>query len=311
MAPETATVSSAKAANIYSKTFGIYAKNFGKLFLVFVIFITILAIPLFIFLPSYVAKINESVQAFDALAMYMVAYMLTSLIAPIAKMVVMMCAIGVFAAPFAMGMAGRIISEAMEGRNVTFAEGVRWTGANYKKMLSAYAVYYAAFGIYAYVCFAGLTGLMASSHVIVEVWFYPVIFILAGGLVALLLGTVFVPFGVIDEDKGCIKALGSSFRVMYGWRFLKNFGAILASFGIAAGFALAMQLPYFYPFLFKSQDSSRFNNFIAFVNNLSGDIVYIIFAIAVYSLAGIFLYIFSYHVYRDAKRMRAGRGGSL
>ena len=306
-----ATMSNKKTENIYSDTFSIYAKNFGQLFLVFVIFIIVLAIPLFIFLPAYVAKINESVQAFDALAMYMVAYMLTSLIAPIAKMIVMMCAIGVFVSPFAMGMAGKIIADGMEGKKRSFSESFKWTSQNYKRLLSAYAVYYALIGVFAYAAFIGMTGLMESSHVIVEVWLYPVIVMLVGGGIALLLGTVFVPFCVIDQNKSGVHALGASFKAMYSRRFVKNFLSILAGFGITVGIALLAQMPYFCPFLIKSQNSSRFNNFIAFVNNLTSDVGYIIFAIVVYALVGIFLYIFSYHVFRSAKLGRTGRGGSL
>lgn len=307
MAP--ATKSNKQAAGIYSKTFNIFTNNFGKLFLIFVLFIAVLAIPLFIFLPSYVAKINESVQGVDALAMYMVAYMLTSLILPIAQMIVMMCAIGVFAAPYAMGIAGRIIAEGMEGKSSPLIENFKWAGRNYTKLLSAYALYYALFGIYAVLCYIILTGLMSSSHVIVEVWFNPVLIMLAVGFFVLLLGTVFVPFGVIDGKKSGLRALGSSFRIMYSRSFFKSFFSLLAGTGIAAGFAFLAQLPYFYPFLIKSQNSSRFNNFISFVNNLSGDIVYILIAIVIYALAGVFLYIFAYNTYRTAKSLRAGLGG--
>ncbi len=305
MAP--ATKPSNQAAGIYSKTFDIYARNFGKLFLIFVLFITVLAIPLFIFLPAYVAKINESVQAFDALAMYMVVYMLTSLILPIAQMIVMMCTIGVFAAPYALGMAGKIISESMAGKTSPVLENFKWTSRNYKKLLSAYSVYYALFGVFAMMCYVILTGLMSSSHVIVEVWFNPVLIMLIGGFFALLLGTVYVPFNVIDSKKSGFRALGSSFRIMYSRSFLKSFINLVAGLGIAVGFVFLAQLPYFYPFLIKTPDSSRFNNFIAFVNNLSGDIIYILFAIVIYSLAGVFLYIFAYNTYRGA--LPAGRGG--
>jgi hypothetical protein len=307
MAPTTQP--SNQAAGIYSKTFNIYARNFGKLFLIFVLFISVLAIPLFIFLPAYVAKINESVQAFDALAMYMVVYMLTSLIAPIAQMIVMMCAIGVFAAPYAMGIAGKIISDGMEGESSPLIENFIWAGRNYKKLLSAYAIYYALFGVFAILCYIILTGLMASSHVIVEFWFNPVLVMLIAGLCVLLLGTVYVPFGVIDGKKGGLRSVGSSFKIMYSKSFLTSFANLLASLGIVVGFVFLAQLPYFYPFLIKHPDSSRFNNFIAFVNNLSSDIIYILFAIVIYSLAGVFLYIFAYNTYRSAKSLLAGRGG--
>ncbi len=296
--------------NFFTETFGVYTRNFGKLFLVFVLFITILAIPLFIFLPSYVAKINESVQGLDALAMYMVAYMLTSLILPIAQMIVMMCAIGVFVAPFALGIAGKIISDGMVGKTRSLLEYFKWTSRHYKKLLSAYAVYYALFGAFAYLCFVVLTGLMSSSHVIVEVWFYPVLVMLTVGFFVLLLGTAFVPFGVIDNKKSGFCALGSAFRTMYSKEFLKSFLSLLAGAGIAVGFAFLAQLPYFYPFLIKSPDSSRFNNFITFVNNLSSDVVYIIYAIVIYTLAAAFLYIVGYYTYRRAKFLRAERGGA-
>jgi|GEM_PF-5715992 len=307
MAP--ATEPKKQAAGIYSKTLNIYASNFGKLFLIFVLFTTVLAIPLFLFLPSYVAKINESVQGVDALAMYMLVYMLTSLILPIAQMIVMMCAIGVFAAPYAMGMAGRIIAESMEGKKSSLLEYFKWTSGNYKKLLSAYAAYYGVFGVFAVLCYLILTGLMSSSHVIVEVWFNPVLVMLITGFFVVLLGTVFVPFEVIDRQKSGLRALGLSFRSMYSRSFPKSFPALLAGTGTAVGFVFLAQLPYFYPFLIKSQNSSRFYNFISFVNNLSSDVIYILIAIGIYSLAGAFLYIFAYNVYRNAKSLRAARGG--
>jgi hypothetical protein len=295
--------------NFLTETFGVYTRNFGKLFLVFIVFISILAIPLFVFLPSYVAKINESVQGLDALAMYMVAYMLTSLILPIAQMIVMMCAIGVFVAPYALGIAGKIISDGMAGKTRSIFEYFKWTSRHYKKLLSAYAVYYALFGVFAYLCFVILTGLMSSSHVIVEVWFNPTLVMLAAGFIVLLLGTAFLPFGVIDSKKSGFYALGSAFRTMYSRSFLKSFLCLLAGAGIAVGFAFLTQLPYFCPFLIKSPDSSRFNNFITFVNNLSGDVVYIIYAIVICSLAAAFLYVVGYYAYRRATILRAERGG--
>jgi len=246
---------------------------------------------------------DRSVQGFDALAMYMVVYMLTSLILPIAQMIVMMCAIGVFAAPYAMGMAGKIISEGMEGKTSPLLENFKWTSRNYKKLLSAYALYYALFGVFAMMCYLILTGLMSSSHVIVEVWFNPALIMLICGFFALLLGTVYVPFGVIDGKRSGFRALGSSFRIMYSKSFPKSFANLLASLGIAVGFVFLAQLPYFYPFLIKTPDSSRFNNFIAFVNNLSGDIIYILFAIVIYSLAGVFLYVFAYNTRSEERRV--------
>lgn len=296
-------------AKVFSGTFQIYGRNFGKLFLVFLLFTIVLAIPLYIFLPAYVQKINEAVQEVDALALYMMAYMVTALIAPIAQMIAMMCAIGVFAAPFAMGLAGKIIFDYKEGKQSTAKEAVLWTCRNYKKLLSAYAVYYGVFALFAFVCFAVLTGIMSSSHLIIEVWLYPAVGMLIAGGVAVLLGTIFVPFGVIDKGKEAFGALFHSFGTMYSRSFLRSFLSLALASLIAAAFSLAAQLPYFYPFLFKSADSSRFQNLLSFINGLTNNVIYIAVAIVIYSLAGVFLYIFAYNTYRNAKYVRAARIG--
>ncbi len=296
-------------AKVFSGTFQIYGRNFGKLFLVFILFIVVLAIPLFIFLPAYVQTINEAVQEVDALAMYMMAYMLNALIAPITKMIAMMCAIGVFVAPFAMGLAGKIISDAKEGAKSTFGEAALWTCKEYRKLLSAYAVYYGVFALFAFICFVVLTGIMSSSHLISEVWLYPTIGMLAAGGVAVLLGTIFVPFGVIDGGRQGFRALFHSFRTMYSRSFLKSFLFLAAGMLIAVAFSIAAQLPYFYPFIFKSIDSSRFQNLLSFINGLTNNVAYIVYAIVIYSLAGVFLYVFAYNTYRNAKSVSAAKNG--
>jgi hypothetical protein len=296
-------------AKVFSGTFQIYGRNFGKLFLVFLLFIAVLAIPLFFFMPDYVATINEAVQEVDALAMYMMVYMLNALITPIIKMIAMMCVIGVFAAPFAMGLAGKIIFDSKEGKQSIFRETARWTCKNYKKLLSAYAVYYGVFALFAFICFFVITGIMSSSHLIIAAWLYPAIVMLIAGGIAVLLGTVFVPFGVIDEGKEAFGALFHSFRSMYSRSFLKSFLNLLLGTVIAVAFAFVTQLPYFCPFLFKNADSSRFQNLIEFINKLSGNVVYIAIAIVIYSLAGVFLYILAYNTYRNAKYVCAAKSG--
>lgn len=296
-------------AKVFSGTFHIFGRNFGKLFLIFLLFIIVLAIPLFIFLPAYVQKINEAIQEVDALAIYMMVYMMNALILPITQMIAMMCAVGVFAAPFAMGFAGKVISDYKEGNKITFKEEAIWTCKNYKKLLSAYAVYYGVFALFAFICFIVITGIMSSSHLVIAAWLYPAIGMLIAGGVAVLLGTIFVPFGVTDEGKKGLGALFHSFRTMYSRNFLKSFLHLLLGLVIAASFSLAAQLPYFYPFLFKSVDSSRFQNFIHFVNDLSNNVLYIAIAIVIYSLAGVFLYVFAYNTYRNAKYVCAAKSG--
>ena len=297
-------------AKVFSGTFDIYGRNFGKLFLVFLLFIIILTIPLFIFLPSYVQRINEAVQEVDALAIYMMAYMLTSLIAPLTQMIAMMCAVGVFAAPFAMGLAGKVIFDYKEGNRSTFREQAVWTCKNYRKLFSAYAVYYGVFALFAFICFAVLTGIMSSSHLVIEAWLNPAMGMLAAGGAAVLLGTIYVPFGVTDEGKKGFGALFHSFRTMYSRNFFKSLGSLVLGLLIAAAFSLAAQLPYFYPFLFKSLNSSRFANLLSFINGLTNNILYIAIAIVIYSLAGVFLYIFAYNTYRNAKYVHAANGGA-
>lgn len=297
-------------AEVFSGTFDIYGRNFGKLFFVFLLLIIVLAIPLFVFMPAYVEKINEAVQDVDALAIYMMSYMLKALIAPLTQMIAMMCAVGVFVAPFAMGLAGKVIFDYKEGNRRTLREQAIWTCKNYKKLFSAYAVYFGVFALFAFICFVVLTGIMSSSHLIIEAWLYPAVGLLIAGGVAVLLGTIYVPFGVTDEGKKGFGALFHSFRTMYSRCFLKSFLYLLLGAVVAVAFSIAAQLPYFYPFLFKSPDSSRFQNLIHFVNELSDNIVYIAFAIVVYSLAGVFLYVFAYNTYRNAKYVRAANGGA-
>lgn len=285
-----------------SGSIGTYRRNFGKLFFIFLLSIALLAIPLFIFLQGYVNELNQIIQGVDdALAFYMIAYLVRPMLLPVGIMIAIICGIGVFTSPLFMGIAGKIVSEDMKGKKCSLKEAFAWTRQNYKKLLSAYAVYYGVYILYGFLSSAVLVWMSYySSHLISDVWLNPTMVLLAAGWIAILLGTVFVPFGVIEQGKSGFHAFGHSMRTMYSRRFLSSFAALAAGAVIAAAFSFLVQLPYTYNFLIANPGYSRFDNFIKFALNTQNDVILIILAVVVNSIAGVFLFIFAYNTYRNA-----------
>lgn len=286
-------------ASMLSGSVHTYRRNFAKLYLIFALSFILMLLPVLFNLDTIVTQLHEAVKDLDGTT---VVYTVIYIFMPMLRNGFLVGAfasiwiIGIFGTPFFMGMAGKIALDDEAGKPCTLAQAARWTLGHYKHLLFAYALYYVIFLAYAIGFLALLYWLIwKASHLITDAWLDPIIALCIGSGLCLFLGTVYLPFVAMEEKRGSFRSYLNSFRAMYSKNFIHSFPRLLLAALLAGGVSFAVLFPVAPPLFLGHQ-----GNAMMFLSGYSNVLITLLVSIAVFSLVGVFLYIFAYNTYRNA-----------
>lgn len=289
---------------ILSVSVAAYRRNFGKLYLIFALSILVLLLPVMFNLGTCITQISRTVYNLDSTPLYTAVYIIRPLLENGVLIYILgtIWAIGVLTTPLCMGMACRIAMEDTEGRKCGLGDAFRWTLRSYKRLLSAYVFYYIVFTAFGIAFLALMYWMLGyASHIVSETWLYPSIALFAFGSVALLLGTVYLPFAVLEDQKSSIRAYGYSFRIMYSRHFPHHFPKLVFAAVLAGIIAFAAFLPVTFPLLTGTQA-----DVLMFFMTYNNDMALMVAFVFIIAFVGVFLFLFAYNTYRS-KDMAAAR----
>jgi hypothetical protein len=277
-----------------------YRRNFVKLYLIFFVLFILLMLPILVNLNMIVTQIHETVKTQDQTTVFFtIAYIVRPMLGLFTLMAALIWVIEVLATPLLMGMAGKIASDDAVGIKCTLANALRWTLGQYKRLLTAYALYYTISTAFGASFFALLYWMVeGANHLVRDVWFYPFLAIYAVVGVFILLGTIYLPFVAMDEQKSSFRAYTGSFKDMYSKKFFSNLPGLILAAVIACVISFAALYPVAPPLFSGEQNQAMF-----FLTGYSGVLSLMLVAAAVFSLVGVFLYIFAYNTYRNATKV--------
>lgn len=289
-------------SGMLSGSWNTYRRNFGKLYLIFALSFIIMLLPFIFNLDTYVTQLHAAVKDQDGT---MVAYTVIYIFMPLITNGILEGAfasiwiIGIFVTPFFMGMAGKITMDDAIGKRCSLKDAARWALGQYKHLLLAYAIYYVVFIAYSVSMLALLKWIIwDASHLIGDVWTNPTMVLAVVGFIILLVGTIYLPFVAMGEKKGTFRAYLGSFKAMYSRSFPYNFPGLLLVAAIAGGVSYGILYPVA-PRLFSGVQAYAMD----YLTHYDNVMTLIFVAIAVFSLVGVFLYIFAYNTYRKAAKV--------
>ncbi len=280
---------------ILKKTVLVYKNNFGKMYLPLLAFQLVVLLPMLFFtMPGTVNAARALLKTLTMISktgsgitsvFYVIAFMLLALL---------------FVSPLVVSNTVYIVDKDYQCKTVTFRESFRFSRSNYKQMLSSY--------------FAGIAGLIPVAAVVLlllfpvaQVDFYAlspgdIVLIVACVILLLLyiLGTAFVPYAVVSEDKKGFGALGASFRYIYKGNFWSNLSRLAVAVLIIGALMMLInwlaQLPFAELFdLYLVDPAAALQEPL-----MALAIVLALAAIFLVSLIMPFWYAFSFNAYKSA-----------
>lgn len=281
----------------------VYKKNFAKLF------VPLLIMQLLILLPMTFFTMPGTVNALRALLSALTSFSrtgdgLSSSILPVFAYILLML---LFFSLIIVSNTVFVVDKDFHDKPVTFRQSLGFARGNYGSMIKSY---FAAV-VWALPIFAAM-GLVLASMFIKQ---FDIAFINGfdqflsiASLIAFMLytlGTVFVPYVVVAEEKSGFRALKSSFRYIYGGHFLGTVGRLALGAGVVGAMMLLInwlaQLPFAELFdLYLRDPAAAFKEPLMILA-----IVLAVGAIFLVALIIPFWYAFSYNTYRGAREYYA------
>ncbi len=283
----------------FSNALAVYRKNFAKLFVPLLIMQLVMLLPLTFFtMPGTVNAVRALLSSLTSLSRTGDA--LSPSMLPVFAYILLML---LFFSPVIVSNTVFVVDKDFHNKSVTFRESLGFARGNYGSMIKSYFVSV----VWALPIFAAM-GLVLASMFIKQFdiafingfdQFLAIAALIAFALYAL--GTVFVPYVVVSEEKSGFEALKTSFRYIYKGHFLGTVGRLAAGAGLVGAMMFLInwlaQLPFAELFDLYLRDPAA-----AFREPLM--LLAIVLAVGAIFLAALiipFWYAFSYNTYKDAR----------
>lgn len=276
----------------------VYKKNFGKLLVPILVMQLLVLLPLLFFtMPGTVNMARALLVTFASFSLtgegrgavlYVLVYMLLALM---------------FVSPLIVSNTVYVVDKDYSNERVTFRQSFAFSRGNYGSMLKSYFATIVVSIPMFFVIVLLLSHMFITGFDLENLQPADIVSLVASAVMflAYLLGTVFLPYIVVAEDKAGFAALWTSFRYIYRGDFLVNllrlvFVAILVG-GLVMFINWLSQLPFkdlFYLYL-EDPRAAMAEPLMVFALLLS------VMAIFLVALILPFWYAFSYNTYRVAK----------
>ncbi len=287
----------------FSNALAVYKKNFATLFVPLLILQLIVLLPMTFFtMPGTMNAVRALLSSLTSLSR--TGDGLSPSMLPVFAYILLML---LFFSPIIVSNTVFVVEKDFHEKAVTFRESLGFAKGNYGCMIKSYfAAVVCALPIFA------AMGLVLASMFIKQFDLEFINgfdqFLTIGSLIAFMLyalGTVFVPYVVVAEEKSGFSALKASFSYIYKGRFLATVGRLAVGAGVVGAFVLLInwlaQLPFAELFdLYLKDPAAAFQEPLMILA-----IVLAVGAIFLVALIIPFWYAFSYNTYKGAREYYA------